>query len=265
MSKPMRTDRRNRIMLIAIGAVMMTALFMGTAGAVATQKNINPQVRLRAPRFASRAVPGDTFMVRWEGPRVMLGPSAVRFHVLYREQNDGSFRPLPALGSEVTTATSARFAGEPGQVYIFKVSAEDGRGHIGAPARARTIVPVDDGASPYARYTGSWTAQSGDGFYRLGEHQSNETGAVFTYDFDGRRVWLIGAKGPDRGRALVFLDGLAYGTIDMYAPTARPRRVLWSSPTVKPISSIKRHQLKVVVAGTSGRPLVGIDALARLK
>lgn len=265
LSTPMRTDRRNRMMLIAIGAVMMTALFIGPAGAVTTEKNINPQVRVWAPRFASRTAPGDTFKVRWEGPRVMFGPSAVRFHVLYREQNDGSFKPLPALGSEVTTATSARFAGEAGQVYIFKVSGEDANGHIGAAARARTIVPIDDGASRYAQYTGRWTAQSGDRFYRLGEHQSHESGAVFTYDFDGRRVWLIGAKGPDRGRARIFLDGRAYGTIDMYAPTARPRRVLWSSPTVKPISSIRQHRLKVVVAGTSGRPLVGIDALARLK
>lgn len=244
---------------------MMMALFIGTAGAVTTEKNINPQVRVWAPRFASRAAPGDTFNVRWDGPRVMFGSPAIRFHVLYREQNDRSFKPLPGLGSEATLATSARFAGEPGQTYIFKVSGEDANGHIGAAARARTIVPVDDGASRYARYTGSWIAQSGDLFYRRGEHQSNQARASFTYDFDGRKVWLIGTRGPDRGRVRIFLDGVAYGTVDLYAPRAKPRAVLWSSPMVKPISSIKRHQLKVVVAGTSGRPLVGIDALARLK
>ena len=265
LSDSMKAARRTTAMLIVIGAVVMTALFIGPAGAVTTEKTTTPLVQVWAPRFASATATGATFKVRWSGPQVMFDSPVVRFHVLYRERNDRYFKPLPTLGAEVTTAKSALFTGEAGQTYIFKVSGEDAAGHIGAPGRARTIVPVDDEASRYKQYLGAWAASTGDNFYFRGEHQSRESGATFTYNFDGRKVWLIGAKGPDRGQARIYLDGVAYGTIDMRAPRPLARRVLWSSPTLKPISSIKQHQLKVVVAGTAGRPLVGIDALARLK
>lgn len=264
LNNPMRAGRRTTTILIIIGAVVMTALFIGPAGAVTATKNIHPLVRVRAPRFASRKATG-TFKVRWSGPEVMLDSPVVRFHVVYRERNERDFKPLPNLGSEVTTAKSAFFTGEAGQTYIFKVRGEDAAGHIGAPAKARTIVPVDDEASHYKQYFGSWAAAAGDRFYFRGEHQSREADAAFIYNFDGRKVWLIGTKGPDRGQAQVYLDGIEYGTIDLQAPTHRARRVLWASPTLKPISSITQHQLKVVVSGTAGRPLVGIDALARLK
>ena len=194
----------------------------------------------------------------------MFGPAVVRFHVAYRERNEAAFKPLPALGSAVTTATAARFVGRPGQTYIFKVSAEDAGGHIGAPAVARTVVPVDDGGSRYKLYAGRWERVAGDRFYLGGEHQSREAGAAFTYNFDGRRVYLIGSKGPDRGQAEVVLDGASYGLIDLYAAEASARRVLWASPLLKPIG-FKPHRLRVIVTGTDGRPLVGVDAVARVK
>ncbi len=251
-------------MQVIIGAVIVTALFMGPIRTVTAEPKTPPQVRVFAPRFASRSATGSTFKVRWAGPQV-FAPRVFKFHVAYRELNERSFKPLPSLGSEVTTATSALFTGEAGQTYIFRVGREDSSGRVGSFARARTIVPVDDDASRYKQYIGSWAASAGNRFYFQGEHQSRQAGAAFTYNFDGRKVWLIGAKGPDRGRAQIYLDGVSYGSIDLHASRRMPRQVLWSSPPLKPISSIKQHQLKVVVAGTTGRPLVGIDALARLK
>lgn len=273
LDRPTRTDKQSGIVLrarykfIAIGAsaVMMTALFIGTAEPVSAANVVNSRVRVRTPRLANRSAHGNTFRVRWKRPLIMAGTPIARFHVLYREQSESSFKPLPSIGSEVTAARSAIFVGEPDRTYIFKVRGEDARGHIGAAARSRTIVPIDDIASQHVQYNGVWTSKKNRRFYLRSEHQSREAGAVMTYSFDGRRVWLIGTKGPGRGEIDITLDGVNYGSIDLHASKMRPRQTLWSSPKLKPISSIKRHRLKVEVVGTPGRPLVGIDALARLK
>ena len=196
---------------------------------------------------------------------VLSNQQISRYHVLYRQQFDRKWQVLPSLGSEVTTARRASFVGRPGETYVFRIAGEDAKGHVGAPAIVKTIVPLDDNVDRYKKYRGAWVTSRTRRYFQRTEHQSKRSGDVFTYKFDGRRVFLIGSKGPKRGEARIFVDGVSYGTADFKARTYRTRKLLWRSPALKPVSSIKQHTLKVVVVGTRGRPRIGIDAVARTK
>lgn len=195
----------------------------------------------------------------------MVGPGAVRFHVYYRQVGKSGWLVLPGLGAASTTGFSASFTGRGGESYIFKVAGEDAKGHIGEAAYAKTIVPVDDSATRKKRYFGNWGLSRSKRFYYNSEHRSKQAGDIFTYDFVGRQVFLIGSRGPDHGQLEITLDGRPFETIDLYAPKPEVRRVLWQSGALKPIVSITPHQLKARVVGTTGRPLVGIDAVARVR
>lgn len=73
----------------------------------------------------------------------------------------------------------------------------------------------------------------------------------------GKPVALVMAKGPARGKAAVYLDGVLVRTVDTYAPVNTNRVVVWSTTLV----GSGTHTLKVVNLATSGRPRIDVDAL----
>lgn len=76
--------------------------------------------------------------------------------------------------------------------------------------------------------------------------QTRTKGAkAWTY-FEGNRVGWISSKGPDRGRARVYIDGVLVATIDLYAPKSGPSTVVWRSA---PLTN-KRHSVKIETLGT---------------
>lgn len=261
----LRTNKTTKLFIWTLIAVALTALFINTAGAARAKKDVYPLIKAKAPTFASYASISTRFQVRWSPKMVLANQQVSKFYVLYRRQFDRKWEVLPSLGTEVTTARRASFVGKPGETYVFRIAGIDTKGHVGAPAIVKTVVPLDDNADNYKRYRGTWVTSRKRNYFQRTEHQSKTSGDVFTYKFDGRRVYLIGSKGPKRGQAKIFVDGVSYGTVDFKARSYRTRKLLWRSPPLKPVSSIKRHKLKVVVVGTRGRPRIGIDAVARTR
>ena len=254
-----------KLIIISGLAIIMAALFIAPARPAQAKTDVFAKVKVRAPRFSSYASIEKRFLVRWKSPEVTIGHQVVQFRVVYRRKNDRQWRALPALGAITTTARRAWFSGEPGETYEFRVKGETAKGRLGPPSFAETMVPVDDDQNRDKKYRGDWVTSRTKRYYLRTEHQSAKAGSSLTYSFDGTRVFLMGSKGPKRGQAKIFVDGVNYGTVDFRARTYRTRRLLWSSPSLKPISSIRRHRLKVVVVGTRGRPRIGIDALAQSK
>ena len=76
----------------------------------------------------------------------------------------------------------------------------------------------------------------------------------------GLSVAWIAYKGPTRGSAQVYVDGVLKATVSLYATTysARPQVYAFNWATSG------SHSIKVVVVGTAGHPRVDIDAFARL-
>lgn len=93
----------------------------------------------------------------------------------------------------------------------------------------------------------------------LGDHarSSDRKGDTVTVKFTGTGITWIGAIGPTRGRASVYLDGKWLQTVTAYARNFRPARVLWRMTFPKN----ETHTLKIRVSGTKGHPTVSLDAL----
>jgi hypothetical protein len=70
-------------------------------------------------------------------------------------------------------------------------------------------------------------------------------------------VALIMAKGPGRGKAAIYFDGVYATTVDTYAAVNTNRVVMWD----KGLSGTANHTIRVVNLATSGRPRIDIDAL----
>jgi hypothetical protein len=83
--------------------------------------------------------------------------------------------------------------------------------------------------------------------------------------FEGTDVSWVAQRGPDRGRAEVWLDGELAQTIDLYASSAKPRRVIYSAS----LDSAGTHTLEVRVLGTkraaSSGTRVDVDAYLTLR
>jgi hypothetical protein len=74
--------------------------------------------------------------------------------------------------------------------------------------------------------------------------------------FSGSGVALIGPKGPGRGRSAIYIDGHYVTTIDQTATSFVARRGL----LVRSLAA-GSHTLVVKALGTTGRPMVAIDAI----
>jgi hypothetical protein len=70
-----------------------------------------------------------------------------------------------------------------------------------------------------------------------------------------KHVALIMAKGPARGKAKIYYDGVYVKTIDTYASVNTNRVLMWD----KKISGSSNHTIKVVNLATAGRPRIDID------
>jgi hypothetical protein len=70
----------------------------------------------------------------------------------------------------------------------------------------------------------------------------------------------VAYKGPSRGSAQVFVDGVLKATVNLNASStvARPQVYAFNW------STNGAHTIKVVVVGTAGHPRIDVDAFVRL-
>jgi hypothetical protein len=121
--------------------------------------------------------------------------------------------------------------------------------------RTHTISMVQEG-STRIRYRGTWRSASHSGYTNDRVRWSKQRGASATFAFSGTGVAWIGPKGPTRGKARVYIDGVYVKTVSMYATRFAADRVLFTRTFASPSA----HTLKIVVLGTVGHPMVAIDA-----
>jgi mannan endo-1,4-beta-mannosidase len=109
-----------------------------------------------------------------------------------------------------------------------------------------------------ATYTGTWYRQQGDQFMGGYAAISTQAGAAVDFAFAGSGVSWIGPKGPNQGKARVYVDGRYVRTVDNYSGSPRPRESLFTAL----FSDVTDHTLSIhVLASTAGR-VVTVDAFA---
>ena len=104
-------------------------------------------------------------------------------------------------------------------------------------------------------YTGTWRTASHTDYRGDSVRQAVNRGQTATFTFSGSKVAWNGPKGPTRGKAQVWIDGVHVKTVDLYASRFAARNRLYT----RSFSGSGPHTLMITVLGTSGRPVVAID------
>ena len=185
-------------------------------------------------------------------------PSGIERYDVQRQANGGSWADV-ALPSG--TATSIAQSLRVGSSYRYRAAATDGAGNTSTPASGRTFKPLlTQQSSTRISYAGTWrtvrtTAASG-GSLKF----ATARGASARYTFSGSAIAWVAYKGPNRGSARVYIDGVYRTTINLYSATYSSRAIVsafnWRSNGT--------HTIKIVVLGTQGHPRIDLDAFERL-
>jgi probable HAF family extracellular repeat protein len=121
------------------------------------------------------------------------------------------------------------------------------------------VTPADDN-SAQIHYTGRWARRASTGAWNGNVTSSSTAGDSARFTFRGRRVWWIAPMGAGGGRARVFVDGRLKATVDL--GVRRSSFTRRQTAYQQSFAAVGTHTLRIVVAGTAGRPRVDIDALA---
>ena len=108
-------------------------------------------------------------------------------------------------------------------------------------------------------YIGTWSSVSCACASGLAMKRATAKGASFTFTRTYERddhVALVMAKGPSRGSAIVYVDGVRKATVNTYATAVKNRVVVYDK--WMPAGT---HTVKVVNLATSGHPRIDLDAV----
>ena len=93
-----------------------------------------------------------------------------------------------------------------------------------------------------------------------GTQWADAAGEKATFTFTGRKIGWVASKGPDRGIATVFVDGVQKATVDLFAASLDPRLMAFDLD----LATDAQHTIEVRATGTrnaaSSGTRVDIDA-----
>lgn len=228
----------------------------------------DPPVRYRdttapvasAPRERIRPLPAGAtipLLIEWGGTDKGWG---IASYTLQRSLNGGTWTTvtLPYAG-----AKSVGVAGTPGTTLRFRVRAKDKAGNVGGWAYGPTfrVLRGSDAASTNLSYSSGWaTVPDGAAFGGV-VHETSTAGAATIYRFSGRDVAFVASRGPDHGKAKVWIDGTYVGSIDLYAATAQARQIIFA----RHWTAVGTHTVRIANVATVGRPIIDCDGFAVLR
>jgi hypothetical protein len=161
-------------------------------------------------------------------------------------------------GAWTTVSTSLDRLLAHGHTYRFRVRAIDQAGNIGSWTYGSTFRLTHYGeTNSRLRYSGTWAITRSSVFWGGQAKASSSAGARATISVTGRSVEWVARKGPTRGRAQVYVNGVLKATVDLYASTYLNKRVVWAATW----STSATRTISIRVLGTSGRPRVELDAI----
>lgn len=184
------------------------------------------------------------------------GSGVVNYNIQHRSGSDSWHNVI----LRDRTATHATFFLRSDRVHRFRVRARDRAGNLSAFVAAPRVQP-DVLQTGSATLSGTWKAAPDARASGGGTRYSTEPGARATLSFSGRAIGVVAQRGPGRGLADILVDGKKVATIDLQAVSLQQRRVVYSVRW----SSLGKHIISIVVAGTNGHPRVDLDAFVVLR
>jgi hypothetical protein len=217
-----------------------------------------------APRVLEVDLPGRELVSERGRSRTMVvswqaddgdGAGVAYYSVEAREVANG-VRASQADWTSVTDRTqtpSARFRGESGKAYRFRVTAVDRATNSGTAESHTIVVPVDDRDRRLLRFSRGWKRTPRAPTWGETVRRTTKAGPTATLRFKGRRVSLISRLLPKGGRLRVSVGGR--GKVLSLRGRSGPRRVLWTSRRMRDGAHVLR------IRSLGGGP-VEVDAVA---
>ena len=155
-------------------------------------------------------------------------------------------------GPAASVSSPRQYTTTAGQ-HQFRVVAEDPVGNdTTSTAFIRFLSEFQETALTYTKTWNTNTTANAWGTTRY----STQRRATATLTFNGTDVVWIAQRGPKRGVANVFIDGVKTH-VDLYSASLTERRVVFIATGL----SNGPHTIKIKVKGTSGRPRVDVDGV----
>ena len=184
--------------------------------------------------------------------------NSVTAYGLQSQAGSGSWVTVVGSTTSRSTTRSLTF----GTTYGFRDRARDAAGNWGPFVSGAAILPLRyQDTSSKVTYSASWrrySTSSASGGYT---HYASRRGASVTFRFTGRAFAVIAPKGPTRGSAKLYVDGVYVSTVSLHRSSFVPRIVvaarLWSTSGA--------HTVRLVVSASAYHPRFDIDAFAILK
>jgi len=209
---------------------------------------------VRRTTLGSSSVP---LVVAW--PAASDPSSAVDGYEVETQLDAGAWSPSTTLPA----ATRSLAVGVPaGSAVTTRVRARDAAGNWSDWATSLPVVPaLVQESSSAVRWSGTWARYGSSAASGGTARYSTRAGASAAHAFTGSGVALVMPKGPTRGQARIYLDGVLAGTISLYRSTNISRQVVFA----KTWADSGSHTIRVEVVGTRGRPRVDLDAIVVLQ
>jgi GH25 family lysozyme M1 (1,4-beta-N-acetylmuramidase) len=227
-----------------------TATLVVTDGIVPTMTA--PLTRLFAPTsFGSGSTPGRT---GWGGS----DSSGISRYALQYQVNGGAWN-TPSLSSPTVTSYAQQLAFN--AIYRFRVRATDGAGNTSGWAYGpafKTSFTQQNSSSVHYGYGWSTLLTSAASGGSLATTKTAGSWATFT--FTGSGISWVAYKGPNRGSAQVWIDGVLAATVSMYSTTYKAKQIVFA----KAWGVNGTHTIEVVNLATAGHPRIDIDGFTRL-
>ena len=235
--------------LLALGSLLVPAASHANAASFAVigaPESLKVRVQLGAVVDPLR-IPVE---VLWTGPP---GEPVSTYRLQHRV--DGGAWTNVALADR--TKPKAVLTLDAWRVYGFRVAAADSAGRLGAWSaerviRARQALATEETAS----YSGAWTRKGALSLLEGTTRVTSEAGASAQFKVSDRGIAWVATKGPGRGRAAVYVDGVRVATVSLSAATVQYRRVVWTRSW--PDTAQRTVKILIQDAGTRG---VDIDGL----
>lgn len=185
------------------------------------------------------------------------GGSGIRNFILQRSLNGRAYQ---TIGTPSENALSTAF--RPGSSYRFRVRAVDRAGNAsgwiyGPSFRAGAFQE----SSRSIIYSRGWRTASVVGAYGGKVKYARVTGTRATLRFVGRNIGLVTTKGPSRGSARIYINGVLAATVNLNSSTFQPRQLVYQ----RSFATSTTRTIQVRVLGTAGHPRVDLDAIVVLR
>jgi hypothetical protein len=182
------------------------------------------------------------------------------------KRGSGSWQDLSQ--SSVAVTNQGYGVASASDTQTFRVRAQDEQGNWSGWRSVSGVLKLrqETATSPAITFTGSWGTSVGSGFSGGGARFASATGRVAKLRVE--RVtdlaW-VSTKGPDRGKAEVWIDGVRKKTIDLYAAERTYQQVVYAVA----FSSAGTHRIEIRPTGTKHSASTGtrvdIDAFETIQ